>query len=100
MPTSATMWRLILYIFYILKSFSIELMKDVVIFCEKTLTETTNKKIKLDTSLKKGTDSQEYKEIKHTINKSIETTRNICRKRKAKKFSNLKSGKPTRQPIA
>ena len=78
-------------------TFSLELMKDIATFCEKTLTSATSEKLKVDTSLKKSTDNQEYKTIKQTINKSIETTRSICHKRKEKKLSNLKRGKPIRQ---
>ena len=69
-----------------LKSFSLELMKDIITFCEKILTSTTAEKHKVDSSLKKETEILEYRTIKHTINKNVEATRNNCQKRKAKNF--------------
>ena len=80
-----------------LKSLSLELMKDIITFCEKTLTSTTAEKHKVDSSLKKETEILEYRTIKHTINKNVEATRNNCQKRKAKQFSNLKYSPPRRQ---
>ena len=77
-----------------LKSYSIDLMKEIIKFCENTLSTTEQEKVKVDALLHRETDTETYSDIKKAINTNTLQTKMACQKRKSRKFYSLKYSKP------
>ena len=73
-----------------LKDFSLNLMGDVVSFCDKTISETNNKIEQTETLLKQHLEKKEYDEIQKTITANEASTKKLLHQRKFKKYNNLK----------
>ena len=77
-----------------LKSYSIDLMKEIIKFCENTPSTTEQEKVKVDAPLHRETDTETYSDIKKAINTNTLQTKMACQKRKSRKLYSLKYGKP------
>ena len=79
--------------------FSKELTTDVIEFCDKTITETTNVIEETKTKLKDITDQEQESEISQTLLLNQDTRKTNLKRNKDKKYYNLKyrnTRKPTR----
>ena len=73
-----------------LKDFSLNLMEDVVSFCEKTIKETNIKIDQTEGILKQQLGKNEYEEIQNTTKSNEASTKKVLHQRKFGKFNNLK----------
>ena len=77
-----------------LKQFSLSLMKEIVQFCDKIINITIQELTTTVSSLKTSTNNNRFQEIEAEVMKNEESSKNILRQRKFKKFNTLKY-KPT-----
>ena len=72
------------------KDFSLVLMKNIVSFCDQTLTATTTEVKTTEQTLKHNMEKQEFADVEQVITQNEETTKRILKQRKFKKFNYLK----------
>ena len=68
----------------------ISLMEDIIQFCDKTINITTQEIIKTESTLETSTNNNRFQGIKSEIMKNEESSKNILRQCKFKKFNTLK----------
>ena len=72
------------------KQFSLSLMKDIVQFCDKTISKTAQDIKNTESSLKRNANQSQYHAIQTEINANEDSTRKVLQQRKFKKHNNLK----------
>ena len=80
-----------------IQKFSIELMKDTIKFCDKTITKTKSEIQSQEEQIKKQTDQEEYNEIKTTITKFNEQKIKELQRNKTAKHRRLRWNLNTKQ---
>ena len=85
-----------------LEKFSLELMTDVVDFCDKTLVSTGKSIIETEAELKTKIEAKEFASVRETIALNKEETSKALQIRKKRKYRNLKYRRPreSRNPEA
>ena len=73
-----------------LQEFSLTLMKGIVKFCDKTISETAAHINSTENALKQNMEKEEFQKIKETISRNEEATKRVLKQRKFKKFNYLK----------
>ena len=72
------------------KQFSLSLMKDIVQFCDKTISKTGRDIKNTESSLKRNASQSHYHVIQTEINANEDSTRKVLQKRKFKNYNNVK----------
>ena len=73
-----------------LQEFSLTLMKGIVKFCDKTVSETATHINLTEKALKQNMEKEEFQKIKETISRNEEAKKRVLKQRKFKKFNYLK----------
>ena len=73
-----------------LREFTLTLMKGIVKFCDKTISETAACINSTENTLKQNMEKEEFQKIKETISRNEEATKRVLKQRKFKKFNYLK----------
>ena len=73
-----------------LQEFSLTLMKGIVKFCDKTISQTADHINSTENALKQNMEKEEFQKIKETIYRNEEATKRVLKQRKFKKFNYLK----------
>ena len=73
-----------------LQEFSLILMKGIVKFCDKTISETAAHINSTQNALKQNMENEEFQKIKERISRNEEATKRVRKQRKFKKFNYLK----------
>ena len=73
-----------------LQEFSLTLMKGIVKFCEKTISETAAHITSPEKALKQNMEKEEFQKIKESISRNEEATKQVLKQRKFKKSKYLK----------
>ena len=70
--------------------FSLILIKGIVKFCDKTISETATHINSTEKALKQNMEKEQFQKIKETISGNEEARKRILKQRKFKKFNYLK----------
>ena len=73
-----------------LREFTLTLMKGIVKFCDKTISETAACINSTENTLKQNMEKEEFQKIKETISRNEEATKQVLKQRKFKKYNYLK----------
>ena len=73
-----------------LESFSVELMQEIVKFCDKILAQTKDNIKVTDTTLKRIAPKEEYHNVQLLIARNVENNRRSLNQRKTRKFNKIK----------
>ena len=73
-----------------LQEFSLTIMKGIVKFCDKTISETAGYITSNEKALKQNMKKEEFQKIKETISRNAEASKRVLKQRKFKKINYLK----------
>lgn len=73
-----------------LNEFSLNLMNDIVTFCDKTIAKTNEDVKNTEFALKSATEKEEFEQIERAIKTNEESTKRLLQQKKFKKYNTLK----------
>ena len=65
-------------------------MKEIVKFCDKTISETATHINSIEKALKQNMQKEEFQKMKETISRNEEATKRVIKQKKFKEFNYLK----------
>ena len=80
-----------------LQEFCLTLMKGIVKYFDKTISETAAHITSTEKALKQNMEKEEFQNIKETISRNEEATKRVLKRRKFKKFNYLKHNQILRE---